>query len=69
MLSGLMFTDITESEIAQVIYVIECHGANFKHRGNISSTVHINFESEYPLREEIVRDLIENYNDIYNKMC
>ncbi len=65
----LMFENLTQAEEAQIIGIIEANGADFLGIDYVADIVEVKFTSEYPLREQIIHDLIKNHNDIYNKMC
>lgn len=69
MFSCLMFSNLTHSEECEVIHTIESNGADFLGIDYVADIVEVKFTSEYPLREQIIHDLIKNHNDIYNKMC
>lgn len=69
MLGCLMFKNLNETELTRVIHVIEKNGGNYRKVDHIQDTTHVNFTSEYPIRQTIIMELIKNYPYLFEKMC
>lgn len=63
----LMFENLTQSEKAQIIGIIESNGGEFLNIECTPGVIEFNYKSEYPIRPSIVRDLISN--GIISKLC